>query len=896
MSEPISSSGPRNASIVVIGEAPGADEVREGLPFVGYSGKLLRECLGAAGIDPESVFFTNLCRYRPPANELRAFHDRKGVPNDKIIQGLTLLKADLDAIKPNLVIALGNYPLHYLTGRGNWKPDSGYTGISNYRGYVLDGRAIAAGLKVLPTYHPAAATRDYSLKHLIQFDLGRAASQSKFPEIRGPRRCLVVEPEGAELEAWIKWLLGPTGSAPDAICHDRIIQAGVDPNEVQSDGYISADIEYIGSKLLCVGFTRSAKLAVILPTRTIADVDLVRGILLSGIPLCFQNAMFDCSILEWFYDIPCLKYLLHDTMIAMHAAYTEFPKDLGFIGALQTEWANMPPWWEGIDGDFWKMVKKLRDAGATGEAWHEVEKAYLPYNGGDVCATHEAMQALLSDELTNPAIRNTYLHEMSLIRPLWRIGKRGVRINLSAMQQLAVSLQEEAELLAAGVAHIAGGSVNVKAPQQVAKFLYDTLNLPKGARTKPTSRFPDGQWKMDDTTLAELSLKATNDRQRVAIRLIRDARERLDLVSKFCEIELDDDSRMRCHYDPAKTTTGRLSSRSFYPTGRGANLQNVPKDTRARAVFVPDPGYVFAYADLKSAESFVVAHITGDPEMLRLHTPEYLAGKLDGHKYVASFLLDKPIELITKDERYLGKRCRHAGNYSMGWFKLMQLVNADAQKTGVSINAARAKQLISKYRMLHPYLEGWWRSIEAELWQTHTLHTLHGRPRVFYGRPSEILPEAIAYNPQGTVGQTLNMGLLRLDSDYAESEVRTLGVAGNTPYEAFEEKSSLWMKSWDYQHIGVHEMYNNVLKSQTVQSLGFQMLLQVHDAIGFQVPEEHAATVLPLVRDLMAIPIEVHRRGLEPYTITIPVDIQTGYNWGEHEEKKNPNGLRPWHG
>lgn len=878
----IGTSGPSDARVMIVGEAPGADELRFGTPFVGYSGKVLRDTMQAAGLDPEKCFFTNLCRYRPPGNELGAFFSSDGVPNEKVIEGLTLLKQDIDRVRPNIIIALGAFPLHFLTGRGRWsKKDRAYTGIGDYRGYILDGQAIAAGVKVIASYHPAAITRKYSWKHLLRFDLQRSAREQGFPEIRRPRRhVVVVEPDDPNKDAWVRWLAGPDGVPAPVSDEVREVLGG--PS--LSDSFLSSDIEYIGARLLCTGFTRSSRIACVFPTRTSTDRDLVQSIIECGVPLCLQNAMFDCSILEWHFGFQCLRYLAHDTMIAMHCAYTEFPKDLGFIGSLQTEWE---PWWEEINGDFWKAVKKAIEAGDQ-NVLELLESRYLPYNGGDVCVTHEAMKAMLADELTDPNVQASYLHEMSLVRPLWEIGKRGVPIDQAALSTLRSTLESEALTLSAGVALMNGGSqVNVKAPQQVAAFIYETMQFPKvGARTKPSSRFPTGQWKMDDTTLADLSLKAKNDRQRTAIRLVRDARERLDLISKFCNIELDSDFRMRCHYDPAKTDTGRLSSRTFYPTGNGANLQNVPRDPRVRAVFIPDPGYTFGYADLKSAESLVVAHITGDPEMLRLHSPEYMSGSLDGHKYVASFLLEKPIELITKDERYLGKRCRHAGNYGLGWFKLMQLINADAQKTGVSIDAARAKHLIARYRQLHPFLANWWSDVLGKLWDTHTLYTHHGRKRVFYGRPDEILPEGIAYDPQGTVAQTLNMGLLRMEPMYHVNEEH-------------------WQRQWDSAQYGMQEIDEFIEKSMHLTELGFQMLLQVHDAVGFQIPTENVQEAMPLVRDLMSIPILIKRRGIDPYEITIPVEIQLGANWGEsdlEEAKKkgkpptNPQGLVAWHG
>lgn len=880
-------SGPEDAKIMIIGEAPGAEEVHEGKPFVGYSGKLLRDVLSSVGIDPEKVYFTNLSKTRPPNNELRSYFDKKGIPNSELLGDLAILRDEINTVNPNVIIPVGSYPLKFLTGKGAWK--DGYGGISTYRGSILEGSAFAGGRKCVPTYHPAAATRQYSLKHIMRTDIARAKQQSEYPDIRRPRKFIVIDPRGADRDNWIGWLSGPAGTespivrlrkngttyAGESGC-DSVEPLGAEGEweraTFRSSDFLTGDIEYVGSKLLCLGLTRHADVAVVFPTRGLADISDIRSLLLCGVPLCFQNAMFDCSILEYFYEIPCLQYLKHDTMIAMHAAYTEYPKDLGFIGSLFTE---QPVWFDELNAAFWKKIKNEEESVGMElplQGLNEKEDKYLKYNAIDVWVTHAAMESLISDELQDKHVSLTYSHEMSLIRPLWEIGKRGVLIDTTALNTLKSTLETEAATLLAGIAQYAGGKeVNVKSPPQVADFLYGVMQVPQTGPKTPT-----GKWKMDDDTLAALSLKVTDAKQKSAIKMIRDCRERLDLISKFCEIELDEDGRMRCHYDPAKTETGRLSSRKFYPTGRGTNLQNVPRDTRVRAVFVPDRGQLFAYADLKSAESLVVAHVTGDPEMLRLHSPEYMSGSLDGHKYVASFLLDKPIEQITKDERYLGKRVRHAGNYSLGWFRLMQLINGDAQKTGVSIDAAKAKVLITKYRQLHPMLEVWWSQILGQLWETHTIFTRHGRKRIFYGRPDEVLPEAIAYDPQGSVAQTLNMGLMRLEPQYSVS-------------------ADQWMRQWDATK-DMMAAEEKRIQSALVNELGCQMLLQVHDAIGFQFPEKNADKILPLVRELMAIPVPISRRGIEPYEIIIPVEIQTGYNWGEHDEKKNPNGLKSWQG
>lgn len=843
-------SGPTDARIMVVGEAPGKDEEREGEPFVGVSGRLLKESMLTAGINTDEVFFTNLCKVRPPNNELRSFFDAAGLPNQVVLEGLKALHEEIKLVQPNIIIPVGNYPLKFLTGKGKWqKPKSGdpggYTGIGNYRGYLLEGTAFTTGIKCLPSWHPAAAVRKYPLKHILRADLSKALRHAGSAQMERPRKAILVDPTGPDREAWASWLVSPPGTLSPPATASRWDSAscryvgGESNNEtfrVESGPFLSSDIEYIGSKLLCVGFTRHSDVSVVFTTPNKAAIGFVRDILLCGIPLCFQNGMFDCSILEWHYEIECTKFLKHDTMIGMHASYLELPKDLGFIGSLFTD---APPWHQHIDDAFWKAMRE----------GHGDPDAIPPYNACDVWVTHEGMESLLKDELNDPLYRKSYDLEMALIPVLWDISKRGVKMDIAGIEALKGKLNHEILALTYGVEKKFGVSdFNAKSGKDVANLLFNQLKLPAGPKTRPSSRFPEGQWKLDDSTIVSFLLHCRNDEQKLGLTMLREIRQRRDKISKFCNVSIDSDGRLRCHYNIGPVT-GRLSSKEFYPTGTGTNLQNQYRDTDVRSKFVADSGYLFGYADLKSAESYVVAHITGDKEMLRLHSPEFMKGEIDGHRYVASFLLDKPMDRLTKDERYLGKKCRHAGNYGLSWAKLQKLINDEAPETGVVVDAAQAKRLIWKYRQLHPGLQAWWNDVQASLWSTHSLVSLHGRKRVFYDRPDAILPEAIAYVPQSTIADTLNMGLLKVAAS-----------------------ARLW-------------------------ELGFEVLLQVHDAIGFQVPERNADEALSLLPALLDIPITIGRRGVEPYDIHIPVEIQTGYNWGEYDPKKpleNPNGLRSW--
>jgi DNA polymerase-1 len=243
-----------------------------------------------------------------------------------------------------------------------------------------------------------------------------------------------------------------------------------------------------------------------------------------------------------------------------------------------------------------------------------------------------------------------------------------------------------------------------------------------------------------------------------------------------------------------------------------------------RSCFVPDPGHVFVEADLAGAEAWVTAALCADTDLLdKLRTPGF-----DVHKWTAAHIYAKPVDEITKTERFLGKVARHALNYGMQWKTFMGNVNADADRTGVSITAAEAKRICTAYHRLHPKLERWWRLVGSQVDQTGKLTTVFGRTRTFYGRRSadrwldQTHREAIAFGPQSTVADLLNRGLLR----------------------------------WWHQHDG---------------RLG-TLLLQIHDAVLIQTTRPTAAGVA--LRRCLEEPITVN--GLE---ITIPADVLTGTDW-----------------
>lgn len=139
-------SGPMTARILIVGEAPGADEEARGAPFLGVAGMEMDRMLHEAGIMRSECFLTNVCRQRPLGNDINQFVAKtkkevslatKGtfIPfRDKmvkqpIIDGIKLLLLELETVKPNIVIAFGNLPMWVLTGR--W-------GVMKHRASMLE--------------------------------------------------------------------------------------------------------------------------------------------------------------------------------------------------------------------------------------------------------------------------------------------------------------------------------------------------------------------------------------------------------------------------------------------------------------------------------------------------------------------------------------------------------------------------------------------------------------------------------------------------------------------------------------------------------------------------------------------------------------------------------------
>jgi uracil-DNA glycosylase family 4 len=155
---PVPGEGDPEADIMFVGEAPGAQEDKQGRPFVGASGKFLEEMLGTIGLTRDQVFITNIVKFRPP--------DNRDPSKEEIAACLPYLLEQIQVIAPALVVFLGRHAMNVFFPELK---------ISEAHGCALRRTVHVGGFELkdqvfLPLYHPAAALYNGGMRATLQED------------------------------------------------------------------------------------------------------------------------------------------------------------------------------------------------------------------------------------------------------------------------------------------------------------------------------------------------------------------------------------------------------------------------------------------------------------------------------------------------------------------------------------------------------------------------------------------------------------------------------------------------------------------------------------------------------------------------------------------------------
>jgi len=368
----VSDIGPTDAKIMLVGEAPGKTEEAKGVPFVGSSGKMLKQLLNHSGIDYSKCRVTNVVNERPPGNNFSFFYEdgRRNVPSPRLEKNWQELRAKIERVSPHVVVPLGAEPLRAITGKRR---------ISEWRGTPMTYKDI----KVIPTYHPRYIMSKYKHHPIAELDFTKVLNESVTSTPDEQAVIISIRPTIQNVIDWISDVM------------------------VTENPRVAFDIETVGRHVRCISLASmnnevpsaisipffsfpSSALTRVSPGDKVITFDGLHStygsywgvadevtILLSIAELFDDNDVqivghnsisFDAPLIWDEFGI-CIKNHYMDTMHAWHVLYPELPKSLSFLCSVLTNYKNY--WTEKIVED--------DDSEWTYNAWDSIATLVVSY-------------------------------------------------------------------------------------------------------------------------------------------------------------------------------------------------------------------------------------------------------------------------------------------------------------------------------------------------------------------------------------------------------------------------------------------------------------------------------------------------------------------------------------
>lgn len=457
----------------------------------------------------------------------------------------------------------------------------------------------------------------------------------------------------------------------------------------------------------------------------------------------------------------------------------------------------------------------------------------LIYNALDSIRTlllKKRFESGLVPSWAQPAKRYNHL----LLGPIMTMMRRGLKVDVEMRSRLIDELTTRIAQLRTTFntvcLRVFGTDINSDSPAQLKFLFYELLAIPEQWKSKK------GEMKLstDRDTLEKIAKSYARAVFFVNIILrIKDLEKQLDVFTK----KLSPTGRFHTSFNIGGTETFRLSS-SEHPLRIGSNAQNISGELRP--AFIPDEGYVMFQADQQGAEARLVAYLSGDANYIKA------VESGDVHTMVASMVFGfEPKRELAERKYYreytyrdLTKKGSHGSNYYGKPYTL-------AQQMKVETSVAEEFQIA--YFRKFPGISEWHVSVAEQLQRHGYIVGPFGIRRDFWNRTWDdaTLREAIAFVPQHCVGVLMNIGIHRL-------------------WERFEQDGDM------------------------------QILLNGHDAVIGQMRVDKAPTLILQILERLTFPFDVTDIRGKVRRVTIPFDIEVGYNWGKYDAVKNPKGLKKW--
>ncbi len=448
------------------------------------------------------------------------------------------------------------------------------------------------------------------------------------------------------------------------------------------------------------------------------------------------------------------------------------------------------------DKDFSKKVSQMDMLGGCDREYAE--------RGTDLLWASRALSEVQKPKMKSFGLDEIYRDlELPLIEVLASMEVRGVYVDKSMLTDIGEDLSAEAEKLERAIYELAGEEFNINSPRQLGDILFDKLGLPAGKKTKTGY-----------STSADILEKIQDKHPIVA--LILQYRTITKLYSTYVEglkPLIGSDGKIHCHYQQTVAATGRLSCTE-------PNLQNIPvrqeQGRLLRKAFVAGEGNVFVGADYSQIELRLMAHLSGDENLISAFNNEE-----DIHRKTASRVFNIPYDQVTKEDRSRAKAVNFGIIYGMSGFGLAQ---------DIHVSRSEAEKYIQEYFDKHPKVKSYLDESVRSAKENNYSETLLGRKR---------------YIPEIT------------SSNYM---VRQLGerLAMNSPIQG---------SAADIIKIAMRDVYRE-LKDKGLRSA---LVLQIHDELIIETAEDEKETVEELLKRNMEHAMEL--------SVKLTVDMNSAYSW-----------------
>ncbi len=690
---------------VIVGESPGVTELSQGIPFVGPSGKLL------SNIIPEDInpYITNALQCLPRKKDPKKLAEACKTCNDRLL-------SEIKAHPRKIILALGNGALWSLTGDYNLK-------ITQERGKVFPSGLAEHG--IVACLHPAFLLRGGGsvkkfhddVKYAIDFSLrGKAAIKKSI------------------LPRWE--VISTTARAEKAI------------EDLKQYKDIGADVEATGfdhreDKILSIGLAGAPEKVYIFPGAAehseLTNIDerahpndpveqgvwtILRKFLEGDQKFIWHNGKFDIKFLR---EIGIQARVDEDTMLLNYSL--DDTRGVHGLEQVGSDTIGMPNWKKELDqyltkkGDSYCIIPR------------PILNKYLSYDVSSTLQIFNVLRLKVSKDRHSEKMYVKTLIPASEF--LASIEMSGFKFDWNQWQKNKDRLTAEVSGKKKILCDIAGYDINPNSPAQIAKLLYDDLQIPS---------------KHGRSTGKDILAKLPEVPAVTALKKYRVISKALSTYVEGMAKNIGSDNKAHSTYLIHGTSTGRLSSRQ-------PNLQNIPRDADLKSMFIPDEGHILLDIDYSQAELRSLAQLSGDEELREI----FCSTGRNLHKEVA---VDMYGENYTPYQYIRAKAVNFGIPYGREAFSIAEEFD---------ISKVEAKRLINTWFDRFPKAHDFIKKCRDTPIKQQTMITVFGRKKrpqlVTRERLKDLQNEAANFPHQSTASDlTLHAGII------VEPQVKLLGA------------------------------------------------------------------------------------------------------------------------